>query len=120
MIFDEIATSELIEELGPSFLFVFVGVGVFLITYSTKTKKSYDILLSLNGDMYENTNFYYEKKEVVYKNKTVQTIISVNWPTITCIYLSASFITNDWHISWIIWPVSAVIFSILKAIGREN
>lgn len=120
MIFDEIATSELIEELGPSFLFVFVGVGVFLITYSTKTKKSYDILLSLNGDMYENTNFYYEKKEVVYKNKTVQTIISVYWPTITCIYLSASFITNDWHISWIIWPVSAVIFSILKAIGREN
>lgn len=120
MIFDEIATSKLVEELGPSFLFVLVGVGVFLIIYSSKTKKSYDILLSLNGEMYENTTFYYEKREVVYKNKAFQTIISVFWPTIICIYLSVSFITGGWHLSWIILPVSGVIFTIVKSIGREN
>lgn len=122
IIFDNIGTTEFVEALGPAFLFIFVGLGVFLTVYSSKIKKSYDILLSLNGgvNLYETTNFYYEKKEVVYKNKVIETIMSVFWITITCVYLSISFLTGAWEITWIIWPIAAIFYTIIKNLGKEE
>jgi hypothetical protein len=40
--------------------------------------------------------------------------MQVFWPTVTCIYLSWSFLTFDWHISWVIWPIAGLIFALLK------
>lgn len=42
-------------------------------------------------------------------------IMDVFWPTITCVYLSWSFLTFDWQITWIIWPIAAVLNSVLKS-----
>ena len=122
MIFDKIGHTEFIENIGPALLFVFVGAGVFLIVYSTRIKKSYDILLSLNGgiNLFENTSFYCEKKEVVYKNKGLQVFMSVYWLTITCIYLSVSFLFCIWSWSWLIWPISALAYNIIRAVGKEE
>ena len=40
--------------------------------------------------------------------------MSVFWPTVTCIYLSASFITFAWALTWVIWPVAAVYMLYLR------
>lgn len=45
--------------------------------------------------------------------------MSVYWPTITCIYLSWSFLTYDWHITWIIWVIAAVIEMYIKAVFKR-
>jgi len=54
-------------------------------------------------------------------NKTFQTVSKVYWCVIVATYLGYSFITNNWAISWIIWPVAGVLFGAIKAIidGRS-
>lgn len=37
---------------------------------------------------------------------------SVYWCVTVAIYLTWSFLTYDWHISWIVFPVSGVLFSL--------
>ncbi len=41
---------------------------------------------------------------------------SVFWPTVTCLYLIWSFLTFKWWITWIIWPLAAVLHSLLKRV----
>lgn len=50
------------------------------------------------------------------KSKTYQTISKIYWSVVVAIYLGYSFITNNWATSWIIWPVSGVLFGVIKAI----
>ena len=40
--------------------------------------------------------------------------MSVYWPTVTCVYLIISFLTFAWAISWIIWPVAALINTLIN------
>ena len=49
-------------------------------------------------------------------------VLSVYWPTVTCIYLCWSFLTFHWWYTWIIWPLAAVLHSVLKRliIGDVN
>ncbi len=53
-------------------------------------------------------------------NKTLQTVTKVYWLVITAIYLAYSFITFNWAMSWIIWPVAGVIFAAIKLIAEER
>ena len=77
-------------------------------------------LLALNGDNVAGSYVKKENKEVRYINNTASTIMSVFWPTVTCIYLSASFITFAWALTWVIWPVAAVIHAIFKSILKDD
>ncbi len=97
------------DDAGTAIMFLFVGIGVFLIVYSNKISKGFDNLLALNdastisGNYNENTD-----GEVKYINKLAETVMAVYWPTVTCLYLIVSFLTFEWGITWIIWPVAAV------------
>lgn len=41
---------------------------------------------------------------------------SAFWPLIVAIYLAYSFFTDDWERSWIIWPIAAVLFTLINVI----
>ncbi len=58
--------------------------------------------------------------EVYYENKTLAAVMDVFWQTITCIYLIWSFITFDWGITWIIWPVAVIVKNIIENIWGEK
>ncbi len=51
-------------------------------------------------------------------------IAAVYWPVIIAIYLGYSFLTNNWHLSWVIWPVAGVLFgavaSLVKLVKNKN
>lgn len=47
----------------------------------------------------------------------VGVIASFYWPLLTAIFLAWSFIGNAWAISWIVWPVGAVLFGAIAAGG---
>lgn len=49
-------------------------------------------------------------------SKLLSNILSIYWLIITFIYLSISFITGLWAISWIIWILAVVFHLILKTI----
>jgi fatty acid desaturase len=51
-------------------------------------------------------------------NKTFQTVSKVYWCVVVAVYLGYSFITNNWAMSWIIWPVAGVLFGAIKAISE--
>ena len=41
---------------------------------------------------------------------------SAFWPLIVAVYLAYSFFTDDWGRSWIIWPIAAVLFTLINVI----
>ena len=101
-VFDAIPIQGL-DDIGGAAMICIVSVGVFL-----------------NGDNVAGSYVKKENKEVRYINNTATTIMSVFWPTVTCIYLSISFITFAWALTWVIWPVAAVIHAIFKSILKDD
>ncbi len=97
-----------------SLLLCIASVGVNLIVRTSIIEGSYKKLLQ------ENDYSVKAKKE----NAFLSPLSSIYWLIITAAYLAASFITNRWEITWIIWPVSAVIYpvfiQILKLIHKKN
>ena len=84
---------------------VVASVGVYLIISVCTVKGGYDQLL-LEGD------FDLEMKE---DNKKIGKFGGVYWPLVVAAYLGWSFITNDWEITWIVWPVAALVFAGISA-----
>jgi transcriptional regulator with XRE-family HTH domain len=91
-------------------LLVVVSAAAYLFVTSGTVKESYDKLLR-EGD--------YDRAETE-NNKKAAKLSGVYWPIVVAIYLSWSFITNDWHISWIVFPVGALLFGGISAIFKNN
>jgi len=97
---------EILDDLGGAGVLCFVGIGVFLIVYQANASKAYKVLLSLNNpDTIAGNYAKPANKSVEYINPTATAIMSVYWSTVSCIYLSISFLTFYWHITWVIWAL---------------
>ena len=106
----------ILEDLSAAFLFIFVGAGVFMITYANTIKNSYEQILCINTKRASKNHKNGRNGNAKYSNKTVAVIMSVYWQTITCIYLVISFMTGSWHLTWLIWPIAGVVCGLLRAI----
>lgn len=80
-------------------LLCIVAVGVYMIVRVATVRASYQILLQ-EGD--------YNKQEKK-KNSAVSAVSAVYWSLATAVYLTWSFITNDWESTWILWPIAGVL-----------
>lgn len=104
-------------DIGSVLLFLFVAVGVFLIVAASMTNGGYHLLLHLNDSDTVGGNFVpTQNPKEQYITPAAAAIMSVYWQTVTCIYLIWSFLSFDWWITWIIWPIAAIIHPILKSI----
>lgn len=83
-------------------LLLLVGMGVLLFVKSGVVMESFDSLLSSGSE---------ERK-----NKKREAFESAYWTVVTAVYLIYSLVTMRWGISWIIWPISAVLFGVIEAI----
>ena len=45
-----------------------------------------------------------------------EAVSTLYWTAITAAYLIWSFSTNDWHITWIVWPIAGVLFSAIESV----
>ncbi|MBO5153925.1 MAG: helix-turn-helix transcriptional regulator [Eubacterium sp.] len=88
--------------IGVCVLLVFVAVGVFLIIHAGMIHASYDKLLQ-TGD-------YTPGK------KKAEKLSGAYWSIVVAIYLGYSFLTGNWGISWIIFPVAGVLFGAISAV----
>ena len=43
------------------------------------------------------------------KSKITDTVGTVYWLAATAVYLCWSFLTNDWHITWLVWPIAGIL-----------
>lgn len=95
--------------IGPAFMFLLAGIGVFLIVYANNASKGFDILLRLNDVTTISGNYGEpETGTVQYRSKAAETIVICYWPVVTSIYLITSFLTFKWNLTWIIWPIAGV------------
>ncbi|MDO5155738.1 MAG: permease prefix domain 1-containing protein [Eubacteriales bacterium] len=114
IIMDAMKLPEWCEGLSGALLFVLVAVGVYLIVKTNIKESGYEFIIN-DGNTAKNQAANSEKK---YNNPVIQGIMDLYYPTITCIYLCWSFLTFDWHITWVIWPIAAVVRGLLKIMFR--
>lgn len=100
------------------------GLGVIsvVVTLMIVAFSTYNIINK--SGVYEAYNVLLQQGDYSVKNKsnkTYQTISKAYWCIIVAVYLGYSFITNNWGMSWIIWPVAGVLFGAINAIidGRS-
>ena len=133
------------DEFGGSLLFMFVAAGVFMIVNTANTKGSFETIFkacarkNIAGNPYvdggDNENlegaesnsgsgntytFTEGEKTYRYISPAAETIMVVFWPTATCIYLSWSFLTFDWWVTWIIWPLAGILHAALKSMLTQR
>ncbi len=83
-----------------------IGVATFFFVSAGTKSDCYHVLL-------QEEEYREERKR---KGSPLHIFDSIYWPMITVIYLAWSFITMDWHITWIIWPVAGVLGAAIEAI----
>lgn len=104
----------IVDGAGVVILLVMVAFGVLILTVSNSRENGYHVLLSLSSS--QDGRRFRSNDDVVYSSPAVRIIMSVFWPTVTCLYLIISFLTFGWAITWIIFPIAGVVDRLLKAI----
>ena len=89
-------------------LLILVAIGVFLIVRTVIVMETYDHLL-------EEGDYTRDKKTEAKKNDNLSTAY---WCCILAIYLLWSFLSEDWQITWIVWPVAGVLFGGVCAVAN--
>ena len=99
---------------------ILVSLGVYLLVYSGILRDGYRVLLQEGDFSHDEKSNKRDSKSAALKYRP---IARAYFGTITLLYVGYSFITKDWKSSWIIWPVSAllyhVIISILNALKKR-
>lgn len=99
--------SELVMVYGVAILLIMVAFAVYLFVWSGMIWESYQKLLE-EGD-------YTRAKKL--ENKKNANLSKVYWCTVTALYLGISFLTESWHITWVIWPCAGVMFAAVCGIA---
>ena len=87
--------------LTVALLLFIVGIGVMKLV---KTNSYWDAMSTLLNE----EEFAEERKK---ENKLVDSLETIYWLVFTAVYLTWSFLTNDWGKTWIVWPVAGVLFA---------
>ena len=91
---------------GLSFLLVIIGIGVFILIYYGSTKESLSKLLKIDSYARNKTD----------ENKVIGAVASVVWPIAVVIFLISGLVFHQWHINWVIFPVTGVLFGMFSAV----
>lgn len=98
--------SEVLVTVGLAFLMIVVGVGVGMFIIAGTQNASIEKLLKEG---------YFTDKE---KNRTSlkETVGFAYWGILTAIYLTVTFLTSAFHLTWLIYAVGGILFPIVMCI----
>ena len=100
--------NEFAEVLSAGALLILIAAGVMMIVRTSMIWDSFKILLEEDD---------YSRIEKA-ANKKIAPIASIYWALVTAGYLAWSFLTMEWHRTWIVWPVAGVAFGIVAGIAK--
>ena len=103
----------LIFALGFFVAAILVSLGVYLLVYSGIIRDGYRVLLQEGDFSHDEKSNKRDSKSAALKYRP---IARAYFGTIALLYVGYSFITKDWKSSWIIWPVSALLYHIIISI----
>lgn len=90
-------------------LIMMVAAAVYLFVYCGSTMESYQKLLR-EGD------YTAEAKKTA---KKLNGLEDIYWMAVTALYLVVSFWKGNWGVSWIIWPVAALLYGVVEWIAKQ-
>jgi MFS family permease len=88
-------------------LLIIVAIAVYIFIYFGKIKEGYKRLLEL--DEYSKPLIEKEKE-----NKVIGAVAAIVWPLAVCIFLITGFLYNQWHINWIVFPITGLLFAMFS------
>ncbi|MEN6596103.1 MAG: permease prefix domain 1-containing protein [Clostridiaceae bacterium] len=97
--------------VGIVLLFVFVALATGLLIYNGVTREKY---VKADDTMVE--EFKEWKQNNRHKDQAANAVTGSLWLIAVCVYMLVSFATGAWHITWIIFLITAAISSIIKGI----
>lgn len=50
------------------------------------------------------------------KSRIKETVGTVYWLTAVAVFLMWSFFTNDWEITWLVWPIAGILFVVVMCL----
>ncbi len=95
--------------VSTALMFVMIAVGVFLIVRAGIIKSGFEKL-------YDESQYSKLRKK---SDEKTGKIIGAYWCIITAVYLAVSFLTFRWDITWVIWPVAALLTPVVKLIAES-
>lgn len=111
IIFDD---KDYIITASVSLLLLIVSVGVNLIVRTCIIEGGFQKLLQ------ENDYSAKQKREKTF----LSPFETIYWTVVLAVYLAWSFVTNRWGFTWIVWPISGVLYvvlaEILKMLNQKN
>lgn len=90
-----------ISVIGVPLLFLFIGIGTFLIVHTGIISSGFNKLLEEED--------YKRDRKANGGDEFSGAVQGIFWLLVTGGFLAYSFITGDWGRSWIVWPVAGVI-----------
>lgn len=110
ILFTDIAfgSDSLVGDFSVSVLLCFIAVAVFLFVRADMILDGYKVLL-------QEKEFSIDSKK---QEKKLQAISSVFWSLVTALYLLWSFLSGDWGITWIIWPITAILYGAFASVFK--
>ena len=104
---------ELLAVIMTGVLLSLCGAGVFCFVLGGVRYDAYENLLK--GDR----RLSAKKSQAKKKSQSAYALFSeVYWLLVTATYFAWSFISGDWHISWLTWVVGSAVFTIIKLIYK--
>jgi len=89
---------------GVVILLMIVAIAVFIFIFFGSIKESHSILLQI-GD------YSTVKKE---ENKVIGAVAAIVWPLAVCIFLISGLVFHLWHINWIVFPITGILFGMFS------
>ena len=106
--------NDFLHVLGVAAMLILIAFGVLLIVRAGIVWGGFQMLLE-EGDY---------SRESKAEQKKLANAARIYWPAVTAVYLAWSFLSNDWHRTWIIWPVAGVaygvVFAVVSALKKKN
>jgi MFS family permease len=93
-------------EYGVVALLIIIAFAVFLFISSGTVRDSYEKLLQI-GDSAPK-----QKKE----DKVISAVAACVWPLAVAVFLFCGFLYNLWHIAWVVFPITGILFGMFSAV----
>lgn len=104
-----LASTPYVDTLAPVLMFVMVAVATGILIYNNKTKPSKNQTQeTLVGEFRQWQEGSPSKKS---KRKSIEGVL---WSFTVLIYLAVSFLTFQWHITWLIFIVAVAIDQVIR------
>lgn len=91
---------------GVAGMLPLVGGAVFVFIYYGRIRESHQVLLQ--------TGEHSKSKKA--ENKVIGAVAAIVWPLATCLFLLTGFVFDMWHINWVIFPVTGILFGVFSAV----